>query len=100
MSDATEAPPKAKRLTPVQAAALFKKVKPLHDELKRDLDAARAALLEHFHETGDSEYRGIVYALTWQNRLDTAKAREALGPAAAAACEKPTKRETLTIVRS
>lgn len=96
-TDVAEAPPKAKPLTAAAAARLFKETKPQLDELERKNKAARARLLEHFHETEDTEFMGIGYSLSWVTRLDTGKAREALGPDAAAACEVQSKRETLSL---
>lgn len=77
------------------AAAQYRKASALLKDAERDRDEAKQVLLDHFRSSKRNQIHGIEYSNTSYRRLDTAKARELLGPKAKDA-EVVTHRETLT----
>lgn len=85
-------------MTLAEAARLYQELRPELGRLAKEVGEAEAVLKAHFRHPGARKvYRGIAYALTTYQALDISKAREALGPRAAA-CQVERTRETLTIV--
>lgn len=70
-----------KKLTVAEAAEQWERCKRLQDELKPQLEEAKAVMLEHFAKTGRSSYKDRIALVTTASRLvlDQVKVREFLG---------------------
>lgn len=66
-------------MTPKQAARVFRRAKPAHDELGAELTEARKVLVKHFEETGTTELDGVGFAVDARSQLDTTAVRAHLG---------------------
>lgn len=83
-------------MTVAEAVALFKQYKPLYDEAKAKLEAAKDVLVPFFENTDKREYKGILFSITFPNRLDT-RAFRLEHPELAAEFSKPVPTRSLSL---
>ena len=80
-----------------EAVEIYLRYQPVVDAVSKPLEEAKKTLKAHFRSKGTFTYKGITYASTLTSRLDSALARQALGPKKTAECTVDSVRETLTL---
>lgn len=66
-------------MTPKQAAKIYKRETASQAKRAPMLKEAKKALVEHFEETGTTEFEGVGFAVDTRHQLDTTAVRAFLG---------------------